>query len=67
MMFDDCISKTKTNKKFGHVPFSWSKLADKILQFPNHGIRVIVTGKQVNWSAEFGLEVPVDYIFLWRL
>ena len=42
------FQKQKQTKKFGHVPFSWSKLADKILQFPNQGIRVIVTGKQVN-------------------
>ena len=62
IMFDDCISKNVV----GHVPFNWSKLAAKFLQFPNHRIRVIVTGKQVNRSAGFGLKIPVDYCIFYE-
>ena len=46
-----------------HVPFNWSKFASKFLQFPNPRIRVVLTGKQVNRSAGFYLEMLVDYIF----
>ena len=59
LMFDDCISK----KIVGHVPFSWSKLAAKFLQFPNHRIRVIMTWKWVNRVDGFGMKIPVDCIF----
>ena len=55
-MFDDCISK----EVVGHVPFNWSNLAAKFVQFPNHRIRIVVTGKR---GAAFGLEKPVDYSF----
>ena len=58
-MFEDFISKNVA----GHIPLNWSKLAAKFMQFPNHHIRVVVTGKQVNRGAEFGLEIPLDYIF----
>ena len=58
-MFDDCISKKVTE----HFPFNWSKLVAKFLQFPNHRIYVVVTEKQVNHCAVFGLEIPIDYIF----
>ena len=58
-MFNNWILK----KLFGHVPFNWSKLAAKFLRFPNYRIRVVVTGKQMNQGARFGLEIPVDYIF----
>ena len=58
-MFDDFISK----KFVGNIPFDWSKLAAKFLQFPNHHIHVVVTGKRVNRGAGFGVEIPVDYIF----
>ena len=40
MLFDDRISKSSV----AHVLFNWSKLAAKSLQFPNHHIRVVVTG-----------------------
>ena len=56
-LFDDCISQTVV----GHVPFDWSALAAKYLQFQNHHIHVVVTGKQVN--LDFGLEIPADNIF----
>ena len=59
VIFDDCISKNVV----GHVPFNWSKLAAKFLQFPNHHIHVVVTDTRVNRSTEFGLEIPLDYIF----
>ena len=59
IMFDDCISK----KVVGHVPFSWSKLAVKFLEFSNHRICVVVIGKRVNRSAGFDLEITVDYTF----
>ena len=58
-IFDDCISK----KVVGYVPFNWSKLTTKFLLFPNHRIRVAVTGNRVNRRAEFGLEIPIEYIF----
>ena len=35
-------------KVFGHVPFNWSKLAAKFLQFQNNHIRVVVIGTRVN-------------------
>ena len=43
-MFDDCISK----KVVQHVPFNWSKLAPKFLQFPSYRICLVVTGEQMN-------------------
>ena len=56
-MFDNCISKNVV----GHVPFNWGKLVAKFLQFPNHQVRVVVTGMLVNRGAEFGLEIPLGY------
>ena len=44
IMFGDCISKNVVQ----HVPFNWSNLAPKFLQFPNHPICLVVTGKQMN-------------------
>ena len=38
-------------------------MVSKILQFPNHLICVVVTVTRVNRGAEFGLEIPLDYIF----
>ena len=32
-------------------------------KFPNHHIRVVVTGKRVNRGIGLGLEIPVDYVF----
>ena len=58
-MFNGCISK----KVVGYIPFNWSKLAAKFLQFPNHCSLVFATGKRVNQRAGFGLEIPIDYIF----
>ena len=45
IMFADCISKNVV----GHVPFNWSKLGAKYLQFPNNRICLVVAGKRVNW------------------
>lgn len=59
VVLDDCLEK----KVVGHVPLYWSELAFKFLQFPNHSIRVTVTGKRVNRGAGMGLEIPVDYYF----
>ena len=56
-MFDDCISK----KVVRHVPFNLRKLASKVLEFSNHSIRFVMTGKRVKQCAGFGLEIPVDY------
>ena len=58
-MFDDCISKNVV----WHVSFNWGKLAAKFLQFLNYHVRVVVTGARVNRGAEFGLVIPLDYIF----
>lgn len=46
IMFADCISKNVV----GHVPFNWSKLGAKYLQFPNNRICLVVAGKRVNWK-----------------
>ena len=35
----------------------------KFLQFSNHHIRVVSTGTRLKRGAEFGLEIPLDYIF----
>ena len=59
IVFDDCFLK----KVVGHVLLYWSKLAFKFLQFQNHSIRVVVTGKRVNRGTGLGLEIPVDYFF----
>ena len=59
IMFENCMSEMFVE----HVPFNWSKFASKFLQFPNPRIRVVLTEKQVNCSAGFGLQMPVDYIF----
>ena len=59
IMFENCLSEMFVE----HVPFNWSKFASKFLQFPNPRIRVVLTEKQVNCSAGFGLQMPVDYIF----
>ena len=58
-MFDDCISKNVV----WHVSFNWGKSAAKSLQFLNYYVRVVVTGARVNRGAEFGLVIPLDYIF----
>lgn len=59
-MFDDCIISENI---VGHVPFNWSKLVTKFLQFPNHHIRVVVTETRMNQGAEFDLEILLDCIF----
>ena len=47
-----------------HATFNYySKLAAEFLQFSNHQVRVVVTGKRVNRGVGFVLEIPVDYIF----
>ena len=58
-MCDECISKNVV----GHVSFNWSKLVAKF-QISNHHVPVVVTGTRVNQGAEFGLEIRLDYIFL---
>ena len=58
-----CVWGLYLKKVVGHVSFNWSKLAAKFLQCPNRRIRIVVTGKRVNRSADFGLEILVDYIF----
>ena len=58
-MFDNYISQNFV----GHVPYNWSNLVPKFLQFPNHHIRVVVTGMRMNREAEFCLEIPLGYIF----
>ena len=45
------------------VPLYWSELANKFLEFPNHNIPVVVTGKRVSRVIGLGLEMPVDYFF----
>ena len=49
-------------KLLGMFHFNWSKLAAKILQFPNHRICVVVTGKRVKRGLRFGLKIT-DYNF----
>ena len=56
IIFDDSISK----KVIGGIPFGWSKLTAKFLQFPNHRIRVVLTEKWVTRNAGFDLERTVD-------
>ena len=58
-MFGNCISKNVA----GQVPFNWSKLVAKFLQFPNDQIHVVVTGTRKERGAEFSLEIPLHYIF----
>ena len=48
----------------GHVPLYWSELANKFLKFPNHPIRVVLTGKRVSRGSGLGLELPLDYFFM---
>ena len=48
----------------GHVPLNYAPIFKRFLSLPNHHIRCRVTGKRVNRGGGFGLEVPVDYIFL---
>ena len=50
-------------KVLGHIRFYWSELVNKFLKFPNHYIRVIVTGKRVNRGVGLALEIPDDYFF----
>ena len=52
-----------SNKVVGHVPLYWSELANKCLKFPNHHVRVVVTGKRVNRGIGLGPQIPVDYFF----
>ena len=59
MMFDRCLSK----EVLGHVSLNWNKLAAKFLQFPDHCIRSVVTGKRVNRGVGFDQKIPSDYIF----
>ena len=47
----------------GHVPFLYSSTFKKFLSLPNHTIRVLVTGKRINRSSGYGLEIPVEYVF----
>ena len=48
----------------GHVPLNYAPIFKRFLSLPNHHIRCRVTGKRVNRGGGFGLEAPVDYIFL---
>ena len=50
MQFDYCHFK----KVFEHVPFYLSELVYTFLQFRNHHVSGIVTGKRVNGGAGFG-------------
>ena len=47
----------------GYISFYWSELANKFLNFLNHNVRAVVTGKKVNRSIGLGLEIPIDYFF----
>ena len=46
-----------------HIPFLYSSKFEKFLSLPNHTIRVLVTGKRINRSSGYGLEIPVEYVF----
>ena len=50
----------------GHVPLNRSKALSKLIQFTNHHVLVEVTGNRVNRGFRFGLEIQVNYFFLWR-
>ena len=41
-------------------------MLSKLLQFTNHHVRVEFTGKTVNRGFGLGLEIQVNYFFLWR-
>ena len=47
----------------GHVPLYWGELANKVLKFLNHHVRVVVTGKRANRGIGVGQEIPVNYFF----
>ena len=48
----------------GHVPINLSKILHQFLKIPNCTIGCNVTGKRVNRGAGYGLEIPVQYIFV---
>ena len=52
-----------TTKIVGHVPFLYSSTFKTFFFLPNYTIRVLFTGKRINRSAEYGLEIPVEYVF----
>ena len=52
-----------SNKVVQHVPLYWSELVNKFLKFPNHHIRVDVSGRRVNGDIDLRLEIQVDYFF----
>ena len=52
-----------SNNVVGQVPLYWNELANKLLKFPYHHIRVVITGQRVNSGIGLGLETPVDYFF----
>ena len=51
-------------KVVGHVPINLSKIFHQFLKIPNCTIGCKVTGKRVNRVAGYGLEIPVQYIFV---
>ena len=51
-------------KVVGHVPINLSKIFHEFLQIPNCTTGCKVTGKRVNRGAGYGLEIPVQYIFV---
>ena len=60
IVFDNCLLK----KVVGHVPLYWGKLAFKFLQFQNHSICVVVTGKRVNRGAVLVLRYLLITFFM---
>ena len=58
-MVDECV--------VGHVPLNLAKFYLKFLQFSNSSVPCQVVGKRVNSRAEYGLGIPVNYIFYGHL
>ena len=48
----------------GHVPINLSKIFHQFLKISNCTIGCKVTGKRVSLGAGYGLEIPVQYIFV---
>ena len=51
-------------KVVGHVPINLSKIFHQFLKIPNCTIGCKVTRKRVNRGTGYGLEIPVQYIFV---
>ena len=48
----------------GHVTKNLRKIFHQFVKIPNCTIGCKVTGKRVNRGADYGLEIPVQYIFI---